>query len=79
MEKIKNYISGILTTPYNSNYINNYNPATGEVYTMTPDSCESDLDLAIQSAERASPVWLNTPVEDRCNLMLWVADKMRKQ
>jgi aminomuconate-semialdehyde/2-hydroxymuconate-6-semialdehyde dehydrogenase len=78
MENIKNYIAGILTTPYNSNYINNYNPATGEVYTMTPDSCEGDLYLATESAEKALPVWSNTTVEDRCNLMLWVADKMRK-
>lgn len=78
MEKIKNYIAGILTTPYNSNYINNYNPATGEVYTMTPDSCEGDLYLATESAEKALPVWSNTTVEDRCNLMLWIADKMRK-
>jgi len=78
MEKIKNYIAGILTTPYNSNYINNYNPATGEVYTMTPDSGKGDIDLAIQSAEKALPVWSITSVEDRCNLMLWIAAKMRK-
>ena len=78
MEKIKNYIAGILTTPYNSNYINNYNPATGEVYTMTPDSCEGDLYLATESAEKVLPVWSNTSAEDRCNLMLWIADKMRK-
>ncbi|MFC2093533.1 aldehyde dehydrogenase family protein [Bacteroidota bacterium] len=78
MKKIKNYIAGILTTPYNSNYINNFNPATGEVYTMTPDSFEGDLYLATESAEKALPVWSNTPVEDRCNLMLWIADKIRK-
>ena len=78
MEKIKNYIAGILTTPYNSNYINNYNPATGEVYTMTPDSCEGDLYLATESAEKALPVWSSTSAEDRCNLMLWIADKIRK-
>ena len=53
MEKLKNYINGILTTAYSSNYINDYNPATGEVFTMIPDSDAEDVELAVQSAEKA--------------------------
>jgi len=78
MEKIKNYIGGIFTTPYNSNYINNYNPATGNVYTMIPDSNKEDVEIAVRSAKKALTEWSNTSAKDRCNVMLWIADKMRK-
>jgi len=78
MEKIKNYIGGIFTTPYNSNYINNYNPATGNVYTMIPDSNKEDVEIAVRSAEKALTEWSNTSVKDRCKVLLCIADKMRK-
>ena len=78
MEKIKNYIGGIFTTPYNSNYINNYNPATGSVYTMIPDSNKDDVEVAVRSADKALPIWSNTSTENRRNVMLWIAEKMRE-
>ena len=55
MDKLRNYINGILTTPYSNNYINVTNPSTGEVYTMIPDSNEEDVTLAVASAEKAFP------------------------
>jgi aminomuconate-semialdehyde/2-hydroxymuconate-6-semialdehyde dehydrogenase len=78
LKKIKNYIGGILTTPYSSNYINNHNPASGEVYTMTPDSGEADVELAVESAEKALPEWSATPIEERCSKILWIAKRMRE-
>ena len=45
MEKIKNYINGKLVESSSGNYIDNYNPASGKVYSLVPDSNEDDIRL----------------------------------
>ena len=77
MEKIRNYIGGIFTTPINSNYINNFNPATGEVYTMIPDSTAADVDVAVQAARKAFPIWASTPADERSAWLMKIADAIR--
>ena len=54
MEKISNYINGELIEPINKNYIENYNPSIGKVYSLIPDSGEEDVELAVQ-APKGSP------------------------
>lgn len=78
MDKIKNYINGSLLTPYSGDYINNYNPATGEVYSMLPDSGENDIELAVESAEKAFPEWSNISVENRSGCLLKIAELIKK-
>src|SRR6186713_635914 len=73
MDKLKNYINGILTTPYSNNYINVHDPSNGEVYTMIPDSNEEDVDLAVQSAEKAFPKWSKLSREERSGYLLKIA------
>ncbi|MEZ4798959.1 MAG: aldehyde dehydrogenase [Flavobacteriales bacterium] len=74
MEKIYNYIDGQLVTPSNNNYINNVNPATGEVYSLIPDSNEADVEEAYQAANAAFPDWSNTPAPKRSEIMVKIAD-----
>ncbi|PCJ64971.1 MAG: 2-hydroxymuconic semialdehyde dehydrogenase [Bacteroidetes bacterium] len=57
MKKIANYINGKLQAPTSGEYIDNYNPATGEIYSLIPDSDQTDVNLAIQSARAAFPKW----------------------
>ena len=38
MEKILNYINGELVEPDNGNYLDNYNPSNGQIYSMIADS-----------------------------------------
>lgn len=78
MEKLKNYINGILTTAYSSNYINDYNPATGEVFTMIPDSDAEDVELAVQSAEKAFESWSETSAEVRSGYMMKIASLIKR-
>lgn len=78
MEKLRNYINGILTTPYSNNYINVTNPATGEVYTMIPDSNSEDIALAAASAEKAFPDWSSLPAEKRSEYLLKIASLIQK-
>ncbi len=45
MHKIENYIGGELAAPVSQNYLDNFNPATGEVYSLIPDSDENDINF----------------------------------
>ena len=78
MEKIKNYINGVLLTPYSGNYINNYNPSTGEVYSMLPGSDSADVELAVESAENAFPLWSGFTAEKRSEFLMKIAELIRK-
>ena len=39
--KLLNYIDGEMTEPASREYIDNYDPSTGQVYSHIPDSDES--------------------------------------
>lgn len=65
MEYIRNYIDGTFTEPYQSNYIENIEPATGLVYSMIPDSGSEDVALAVEAASRAFRDWSHTSIEER--------------
>jgi aminomuconate-semialdehyde/2-hydroxymuconate-6-semialdehyde dehydrogenase len=78
LDKIKNYIDGRLTEPVSGNYIDNFNPAIGEVYSLIPDSDEKDIELAVQAAEKAFPSWSVTPVEERSKILFKIAGLIEK-
>lgn len=71
---IKNYLNGELVAPISNQYLDNFNPATGEVYSHTPDSDERDVALAVEAATRAFPQWANTPAEQRSRVLLRIAE-----
>jgi len=74
MQKIQNYINGGLVKPIAGNYLDNYEPATGKVYSLIPESDEKDLELAISAAESAQIEWANMPNEQRSILLMKLAD-----
>jgi aminomuconate-semialdehyde/2-hydroxymuconate-6-semialdehyde dehydrogenase len=74
MEKILNYINGELVEPISNAFLENFNPATGEVYSLTPDSDERDVELAVESAKKAFPAWANTPIEERFKILMRIAE-----
>ena len=78
MEYIKNYINGKLVAPISNNYFDNYNPATGEVYSYIPDSDERDVQNAVEAASIAFPKWSTTPVSERSKILLRVAEKIEE-
>lgn len=71
---IQNYINGELVAPLSRQYLDNFDPATGEVYAQTPDSDERDVALAVEAAERAFSMWSNTPAEQRSRILMRIAD-----
>ncbi len=78
MQKIKNYINGELVEPVSKNYFDNINPATGEVYSLIPDSDERDVEIAVVAAAVAFPEWSNMPVAKRSNILLKISELIEK-
>jgi aminomuconate-semialdehyde/2-hydroxymuconate-6-semialdehyde dehydrogenase len=71
--QIANYIAGALQAPVNGKYMDNTNPATGEVYSRTPDSDKKDVEEAIGAAKAAFPAWSTTPAEERFTVLNRIA------
>lgn len=78
MEKLSNYINGELVAPVSGAYLDNYEPATGSVWNLIPDSDERDVQLAYAAAKAAFSQWSNTPLEERMMLLLNIADGIQQ-
>lgn len=74
MITIQNYINGELVAPKSGQYLDNYNPAIGKVYSHIPDSDEKDILAAQQAAEAAKKGWANTPKQERSDIIMRIAD-----
>lgn len=74
MQTIFNYINGTMVEPVSGNYIDNHEPATGQVYSIIPDSDERDIEMATAAAKAAFPAWSALPVAKRSELMLRIAE-----
>ncbi len=71
---LENYIDGYLIAPLSGTFSPNYNPATGEVYSQTPESNQSDVELAIAAAKKAFPAWSTTSSEVRFRILNRIAE-----
>lgn len=78
MQKIANYINGALQSPIAAAYLDNYNPATGAVYSLIPDSDEADVDLAYTHANEAYKTWRLTSLEERFMVLNRIAELIDK-
>jgi aminomuconate-semialdehyde/2-hydroxymuconate-6-semialdehyde dehydrogenase len=79
MEQLLNYIDGRLQRPLADQWLDNYEPATGKVYSQIPDSDHTDIELATQAAKVAFPAWSTTPLEDRMMLLMKIADGIERR
>lgn len=78
MEKIANYINGQWLAPVSGKYIDNLNPATGEVYSLIPDSDAKDVQLAVDAASKAFPSWSALLPDKRSAILTALADLIDK-
>jgi aminomuconate-semialdehyde/2-hydroxymuconate-6-semialdehyde dehydrogenase len=74
MEKILNYIDGAFEAPCSDQYLDNYDPSIGKVYSLIPDSDERDVNKAVDAATRAFPAWSTLPAQERSNILQKLAD-----
>ena len=78
MEKIDNYIGGTLLQPLSGAYLDNFNPATGKVYALIPDSDTRDVEMAVKAAKDAFPMWSSLASEKRLNYLMAIAQKIEE-
>ncbi len=79
MELLQNFINGEYTQPIDKQYIDNFEPATGNVYSQIPNSNEKDVEIAVKAAQEAFPIWSNYSIEKRSKILMKVADGIRKR
>jgi aminomuconate-semialdehyde/2-hydroxymuconate-6-semialdehyde dehydrogenase len=71
---LENYIGGNLIGPLSGNFIDNINPATGEVVGQIPDSNEKDVNIAVEAAKKAFVNWSITSSEERFRILNRIAE-----
>ena len=79
MDKIFNYIDGELVSAKSEDWIENTEPATGEVYSLIPDSGQPDVESAYLSAQKAFKDWSQRPVQERSDIMLKIASLIEQK
>lgn len=78
MDKLLNFINGEYAEPSSGEYLDNYNPATGEVDSLVADSNEMDMVLAIQSANKAFEKWKKLPLQERVGYLFKISELIEK-
>ncbi len=71
---LENYIGGYFIGPLSGRFLENQNPATGEIFCQVPDSDESDIEIAVRAAENVFPEWSNYPPEKKFTILNRVAE-----
>ncbi|WP_298239335.1 aldehyde dehydrogenase [uncultured Algibacter sp.] len=71
---IQNYINGQFENPISKEWIDNYNPANGDVYGQTPNSSKKDVEKAYQSAKAAFKQWSLTTLEERSKILIKISE-----
>lgn len=74
MEKLQNFIDGKYCDPVDGQYIDNYEPASGEVYCQIPNSSANDVELAVAAAEKGFEVWSKMSIEERSKILVRLSE-----
>ena len=78
MEVLQNYIDGELRPPVGERYLDNFEPATGRVYSKIPASDRIDVDMAIEAAQKAMPIWQAMDQDRRARFLEAIADEIER-
>lgn len=76
---IKNFINNEEHIPLSGLWLDNYDPASGEIYGEIPNSNKEDVESAYKAARAAFPFWSRTTVELRSKIMLRIADLIEEE
>ncbi len=70
MIKIQNFINGTYCDSTSGESLDNYEPATGKIYSTIARSNAEDVELAVKAAEKAFPIWSSMSIEKRSDILL---------
>ncbi len=74
MKKILNFIDGSYDESFSKEWLDNYNPSKGEVYSKIASSTKEDVNSAYLAAKKAFPAWSNTTMNERSTILSKIAD-----
>ncbi|NUO00330.1 MAG: aldehyde dehydrogenase [Saprospiraceae bacterium] len=75
---IQNYINGDWSAAQSGNFLDNYEPAKGKVYSRIPDSDARDVELAVIAARQAMSYWSTCGVQQRFQTLMRIADLIER-
>jgi aminomuconate-semialdehyde/2-hydroxymuconate-6-semialdehyde dehydrogenase len=76
---LANHIDGRSAEPLDGTYLDDVDPATGEVHARVPASEAADVELAVEAAKRAFPAWSATPAAERSRILVRLADALEER
>lgn len=79
MEKLRNFVNGEYCEPIGGAYIDNFEPATGKVYSLIPNSDERDVQQAVDAAEKAFPIWSSMNADERSAIMVKISEGIERR
>jgi aldehyde dehydrogenase len=68
-----NFIGGQFVPPVKGEYFDNISPINGKIFAQAARSTKEDVELALDAAHKAFPVWSKTSAQGRSNTLLRVA------
>ena len=79
MQKILHFIHGKKTAPIQDRYLENVNPATGQVFSFLSRGSKEDVLAAVQSARSAFASWSKISRKERCDYLFKIAVLIEKR
>ena len=64
--------------PIANGWLDNYNPANGEVYGQIPNSSKEDVENAYIAAKSAFPTWSQTTLEERSRVLIKISELLEE-
>jgi len=71
-----NFIGGKFVPPVKGQYFDVISPINGKPYTRTARSTAEDIEKALDAAHAAADAWGKTPVAERSQILLKIADRI---
>jgi aminomuconate-semialdehyde/2-hydroxymuconate-6-semialdehyde dehydrogenase len=72
--QLENFIGGSFKKPNGQQYLDNINPSTGDKYGEIPNSDTTDVQDAVNAAQKAFPEWSTTPAEKKFKILNKIAE-----
>lgn len=76
--RIRSFIGGEFRDPSAGGWLENFEPATGQVWSEVADSSAADVDAAVEAARAAFPAWSQLPADQRAAMMHRIADRIEE-
>lgn len=79
MPEIKNYIDGSFRNATSGLTLSVYDPAKGKIYTQAASSGAEDVELAVEAAKKAFPIWSGLSIDERHRYLIKIADLIEEK